>query len=264
MHMNLLGIPVLGLAGGLFVLGRRLYPRCGWGQRGAWFALGLLLALPGLLIAGYYLHLFGEWRWFYEFRAVPGSELTAIGVGFPAGILYGLLSERVKPLRFLAVLGCALAVAVPYLKPLYAPLPSSHFRDQWSDGVCLQSTEASCGPASTATLLRHFGRRASEREIAAECHTYLGGTENWYLARALRRRGFTVRYLVTRPNPAHLPSPAIAGVNVNGLGHFITILGETPDAYIIGEPLAGRLQVAKSDLSQRYDFTGFFMVVGRK
>ncbi|MND07919.1 hypothetical protein D3C83_302190 [compost metagenome] len=46
-----------------------------------------------------------------------------------------------------------------------------------------------------------------------------------------------------------------------GVGHFIAILGETPDAYVIGEPMSGRLVVPKSRIEKTYDFTGFFMIV---
>ena len=35
------------------------------------------------------------------------------------------------------------------------------------------------------------------------------------------------------------------------------------NAYVIGEPMSGRLIVPKSRIHATYDFTGFFMVIGK-
>jgi hypothetical protein len=103
----------------------------------------------------------------------------------------------------------------------------------------------------------------SEVWLARKCHTYAGGTENWYLARSLRRRGLSVAYMITEPDPPLLPCPSLAGVGVGGerAGHFITVLEKTPAGYVIGDALIGRITVPPADLRNRYHFTGFFMVI---
>lgn len=130
----------------------------------------------------------------------------------------------------------------------------------------MQSSPSTCGPCSAATLLRVFRIHTTERALARECFSYRGGTENWYVARALKRRGLETRYLVTSPQPAAFAFPAMAGVRLGGArggGHFISILGRQGARYIVGDPLVGRLVLTPSQLRPRYYFTGFFLIASR-
>lgn len=158
-------------------------------------------------------------------------------------------------------------LAVPYLKPIIAPIQwYGPQREQWQEGVCLQTSSSTCGPACAATLLKQAGYDASEQELAAESFTYVGGTENWYLIRALRRRGINGRIVIGAPEPKVLPYPAIAGVRLgdeHGSGHFITILGKTPQGYVIGDPVSGREVMSRKKMQIGYYFTGFFIVTGQ-
>lgn len=226
-------------------------------------AAAFLFAVPGILFAVYYLHFFDRAAWFYELRAVPFSELAAAGAGLLAGVLTALLPPRgtliTRP--FLVAL-LVFGIAIPYLKPVIAPVRAAGFQDWWADGVCLQSTASSCGPASAATLLRAAGRgEVREADIAGACFTYVGGTENWYLARFLRRQGCTVRFLTGLPPEAPLPVPSIAGIRCGAMGHFIPILAETSTSYVTGDPLAGRREWPKDKIRSQLAFTGFFMEV---
>lgn len=128
----------------------------------------------------------------------------------------------------------------------------------------MQSTPSTCGPASAATLLRAFGQRASERELAEEALTYQGGTENWYLARALRHRGLNVNVRIVTPGDS-FPAPSIAGVVLpGGAGHFVAILDQSPLTITIADPLKGKMIVEKRRADQYYRFTGFFLEVHSK
>jgi ABC-type bacteriocin/lantibiotic exporter with double-glycine peptidase domain len=160
-----------------------------------------------------------------------------------------------------------IGILVPYLKPLVRPPRWSTFRDRWSDGVCLQSTSASCGPASAATLLKMFGRSATEEELARECYTYAAGTENWFLARAMRRREMDVRFVQIDGLPEKIPWPSIAGVRLrgpSGPGHFIAILGVEGESVVVGDPLVGRLTIRREEWLRRYHGAGFFMTVVKR
>ncbi|MDE0835400.1 MAG: hypothetical protein OSA84_03505 [Akkermansiaceae bacterium] len=42
--------------------------------------------------------------------------------------------------------------------------------------------------------MKSLGIDAKESELAAEAHSYTGGTEAWYLARCARSRGMDVRF----------------------------------------------------------------------
>jgi hypothetical protein len=224
----------------------------------------LLAALPGAVFVAYYFKVLGEPIWLYEFRSLPGSELAAAGAGFLAGCLHGRFSTSA---RFRTIVGNRLFAILlffgligPYVKPLLLPPRWSQFEDRWSDGVCLQTSESSCGPACAATLLRQLGQPASEKEIARESYTSRHGTENWYLARALRRHGAPVQFILQTDASQPWPCPAIAGVRLGESGHFITILRCQGDKYVIGDPLGGQHAQSQADWRNVYQFTGFCLV----
>ncbi len=231
-------------------------------HRSCLFLLASIPATPALVFALYYTHLFDSAAWFYAFRAAEWSELSAAGLGALAGAIHASLEPRTAREKLVVPVAAALVLSVPYLKPLLAPLDFSRLHDRWSDGVCLQSTLSTCGPSSAATLLRSLGRTASEAELASECLTSASGTENWYLARAFRRRGLQTRFVIQSPDDPHIPSPAIAGVVLRGgSGHFVAILHDTPTHVTIADPLKGKMVVEKKKLSAHYRFTGFFLTV---
>jgi len=263
--MNYWLIPTLLLALLFFWTGILLQRRIGK-RLTFWMcvSLGAVVSLPAFVFSAYYLHVLDEPIWLYSFRALPGAELAAAGAGFLAGLFHGRFASEPRFLRiagkwfFLGAL--VLGLLIPYAKPILRPPRWSQFQDRWSDSVCLQTSESSCGPACAATILLQLGKSATEKEIAQESLTCRTGTENWYLARALRRRGVKVRFLFSTGQP--WPFPAIAGVqllNLNNSGHFIAILGREGDNYIIADPIVGRLVLPKPKLESNYAFTGFFM-----
>jgi len=262
MNFNGNALFALAIALLLFPVGQRSVRRCATkGGRLGVLALWLLLAVPGFLFPLYYLHWFDDAKWYCEFRSFPFAEFTAGG----AGLFAGGLAELAKPSQLfspwiLAAILC-LGLAAPYLKPVLSPLPDSRFADRWKDGVCLQSTPSSCGAASAATVFKMLGMDLGERQIARECYTYSGGTENWYIARTFRRRGYSVNYRIGNGLPADLHTPAIAGVRVGGFGHFIAILDRSNGEYSVGDPLVGSQKVPEDCIAEKFDFTGFFMEI---
>jgi len=123
--------------------------------------IGILLAIPGVLFSLYYLHFFDSWCFFYEFRSIYGTELTAAGAGFLGGLLahwcrhFGRLASF---LRGGILFGMIFGIILPHLKPLIAPAEDRIIKDEWNGEVCMQSTAYTCGPASAATVLifRHI------------------------------------------------------------------------------------------------------------
>lgn len=227
-------------------------------------AFATVFALPGLLFAGYYTKLLGEPIWFYQFRAVPGTELAAAGVGLLAGFVhqarhkYRLLKTQFRALTIPLIL--AVITIAPYVKPLLRPLNKRQLTEQWKDDVCLQSTSSTCGPASAATIAKALGKNITEGELACDSLTYAGGTENWYLARALRNRGFKVEFKAISPDDRTFPTPAIAGVKLPpGTGHFIALISSDGTNYIGSDPLTGKFSATLAGLKSSYQFTGFFL-----
>ncbi len=228
------------------------------------WTFALLLVSPAAAYAAYYSRLLGEPIWLYRLRALPGSELLAAFAGVVAALLHYQLIPRLNlsaagrktVIPALLVLGLLL----PYLKPVLRPLKMESLSETWTDGVCQQSSAATCGPASVATILAGLGIKVTERELAGESFSSASGTENWYLARAVRRRGLHVEFLVS--DPSKVPLPAVAGVNLpsaNGAGHFIALLGRTNDMLVFADPLEGRQTATPKELAAKYHFTGFFL-----
>ena len=223
----------------------------------------IALAAPGLLFVLYYAHLFDDAAWFYSFRVLPLTEFLPGGIGLLAGVLHTWFEPERLGQRLLVPGAGSGSGADPIRKAVARSRSTlARLRDRCEGEVCMQTTFSTCGPSSAATLLEAFGQPASERQLASECLTSRGGTEIWYIARALRRRGFRTQVLIRPPDGLLPPSPAIAGVVLQGgAGHFIAIMSQTADEVTIGDPMKGKLVIKRADLRNNYHFTGFFLVV---
>jgi hypothetical protein len=237
-------------------------------KRALVWSICILAALPGILFAVYYLKVLSEPLWLYRFRAMAGSELSAAGLGLLGGMLQASRPSWPRMRKLTSAFGIPIlftfALCAPYLKPLLRPLHLPAMTNEATDGVCRQSTPSTCGPASAVTLARLAGVELDEHELARASFTSAGGTENWYLVRALRARGLQPEFMRLEANPNQLPYPAIAGVRLKyatGTGHFIPILEETNGQYQIGDPMRGPETMTLARLRELYDFTGFFLIV---
>ncbi len=224
-----------------------------------------ILCLPAASFALYYLHVIREPPGFVEFRSRPGVELLAAAWGLLGGLLerdppaWGrTLSGKRPGLR----LSLALAF-VPFAKPILLPVGlGAPFRDSWEGGVCLQSTMATCGPCSLATVMRSLGLPAGEKEIARGAFSAMTGTENWYLLRYARRRGLRAR-VVHVAGVEEVKAPAILGVRLGGgVGHFIVLLGREHGRLAVGDPLSGKVLLDGPGFAGLYGFTGAAMEFG--
>jgi hypothetical protein len=228
-------------------------------------AISVVCAIPGFLISAYYLHLFDDWLWFYRFRAIEGSELTAVGFGLLPGLMSNKF-EKWRNIRLFSSTGISVIVALivflPYSKPLIYPTDFQKMADQNDGVVCLQSLGYTCGAASAVTILRFYGMTATEKEIAKEYYTYQGGTEIWYIIRALTRRGLKPEPIIHK-NGSELPYPSIAGVLLGSFGHFISVLDEIDGVFTLGDPLVGLRKFGTVRFFEKYHCTGFFLKVSK-
>ena len=263
MRFNILLLPTMLLAILLFLLGMALERKAvSKLSRRSLLVTSVVLSLPGLFYVFFYFHFFDNAAWFYNFRALPFSELAAGGIGFAAGMAYSWLRPETIGQKLVAPTGLLILVLIPHLKPLLAPLDTLRLRDTCEGGACLQTTPSTCGPASAAALLTSFGRPSSERHLAVECFSYIGGTESWYLARAFNRRGFSAKVIVLPASEDEIPAPAIAGVTLRGgAGHFIAVLDQTASHVTVFDPLKGLVVFEKGELRGKYHFTGFFLEI---
>lgn len=266
--MNLMLFPTLLVASGCFGIGLRLAGKHFSSRTTLSLTLTtLVLVAPAILFAIYYTHYLDNAQWLYEFRAISYSELTAGGAGLLAGMLYRWWNQsRIQiPIAQVSVpIALGLLLLVPYAKPFILPLNTAQLRDQWKEGICIQTSSATCGPSSAATLLRAAGKDVTERELAEECYTCATGTECWYLIRALRQRGMDAHVVILGKHPERLLYPSIAGTTLGdgGAGHFVTVLDKTREGYVVGDPFDGRKMVsAERPNAGMLQFTGFFVMV---
>jgi hypothetical protein len=220
--------------------------------------LAFVASLPGLSFAFYYTHLLPESAWNYHFRSLSGTEFFIIFIGLFGGLVATFLF---RPLQIIAFLAVVIFSTVPFIKPLIGPISPDAFRDRWDHSVCRQSTGSTCGAACLATILKHHGKSVTEAEIAARVYSYAGGTEAWYLARVARQYELKTNFEISSSFAPDKGLPAIVGVRIGSVGHFIAILGYEGDQLIIGDPLHGRELKSLEQLQQQYEFTGFHLRV---
>ncbi len=254
-NMDFINTNIFGalLLGGLF---------CVLGNRGAQViknkkiaiicTIGLfLLALPALLSAVYYLHLFEPTGLYIEFRAMPYSEFSAAFVGSWVGFSAAYwLPLPLDKLRF-SFLPTFVLIIIPFLKPILKPI-RYNLADKWSEDVCLQTSASTCGAAALATIFRYYGDTKTESEIAKAAHSCASGTEIWYLIRYAKANGLAVSYSQVSELPEVQP-PAILGTTLSsGVGHFVVLLGHDAGEFRIGDPLTGVKKYTAATFGQDY------------
>lgn len=265
MSLNHLAVPTVALAEALFVAGafaeRKTQSRRK--SRIALLLLGVVAAIPGILVLVDYAHLFLSPAWFYEFRTAPYSEMSVAGLGLLGGYLYSLIGPEGKYEKVIWPIALFALVSIPFIKPLLDPINLNALGTSCPDNICMQTTYSTCGPSCAASLLLLLGGEASEQSLAREALTSRGGTELWYLARAFRRRGFTTKYVVNSSAPDKFPAPAVAGVILTGgTGHFIALASRSGDQITVLDPLKGRFTMGDADLKRNYRFSGVFLLIG--
>lgn len=200
-------------------------------------------------------------------RLLPSPAVPVLGTAVlpAAAFLAGLACSRLHEphWRRLLTLG-PLVLAGAYLtgEPLLGRPPACGA--SLRDGLCLQTSEASCSAACAATLLRQHGLAATEAEMARLCLTRSRGTPLLGLYRGLwlKTRGtpWQVRVVCGPPAAAwpRLRAPAILSVGLaraarvdpryerewgwrRGARHAVLLL-EAPRAgkVLMGDPSIGR------------------------
>jgi len=258
--MNLVGIAAVVFSVVGFAIAHKLLRHRSFPVRIRFLCVFALLAVPSILFAVYYLHVLPEFEWFYTLRSWRGSEFLVVFLGCAGGAAASLIPRMLLSLPLFAVLAIAVA---PYVKPLLVPLSDDEFHDKWQGNACLQSTASTCGPASVATILRHFGINTTEQATARAAFSYEGGTEAWYLARYARSCGLSAHFVFCPTFSPEAGQPALVGVRIGRAGHFIAVLEVHDDQVTVADPLSGEIQITLAKFENLYEFTGFHMVIQR-
>jgi hypothetical protein len=152
----------------------------------------------------------------------------------------------------------------PFLAPLADRRELSHLKTHAGmDGVCLQTTDYTCGPASAVTGLRKLGLPAEEATIAILSYTSsMTGTEPDILAGALqeeyRKDGLKAEYRAFKDLQELKQAGLTLAVVKFGflVDHFVTVLEVTDTQVIVGDPLNGLDKMTHEDFLKKWRFSG--------
>jgi len=218
--------------------------------RGVWFVCGLAAVASA-------------WAFANHLTRQSNAFMLATGVPMFTGALFRL------PLTPIVRIGMAFAAAIVtvwagWLDVLSPALCRSELSRVETiinrDGVCLQQTSYTCGPASAVTLLRRLGIDASESEIAlAAKSSSRAGTAPDELAEAVRicfgPGGINaVSKHLGSLDELRQVTPLLTVIRFNrGLDHWITVLGITGTNVRYADPVFGICEVSREDFSQRWE-----------
>jgi len=242
---------------------------------------GLTVSTFGMVI----FLLYGSGQLFWA-RVIPVSaaiiysNLAVIFAAMAAGWAWRLPNTprwRRGTLATLLSISSGIAILWPLLAIALRPPPPGG--DQWSQGVAMQSSWATCSPAAAATLFRGEDILVSEAEMIPLCLTDYAGTPTLGLYRGIKliadrhdRKvvlldGGLNRLVADDDWPVLLSVRLPFGVEdrrfadqwgwIPGMGHSVVILGRTDaNHFIVGDPAVGLELWSKADLDLLWQGVG--------
>jgi hypothetical protein len=194
-------------------------------------------------------------------------------MGFIAGLILTTPLFRLPKRRDRVVVSLLMAVMIfsmsvwPFLTPVFNRKELSQLRTRMNaDGVCLQTTDYTCGPAAAVTALRKLGLPAEEGRIAILSETSsIDGTEPDMLAETLQNI-----YGKTSLLAEYRPFKDISELKQAGLtlavikfslleDHWVTVLEVTDSEVIVGDPVGGLVKLSYDDFQKKWRFIGIVL-----
>jgi predicted double-glycine peptidase len=134
------------------------------------------------------------------------------------------------------------------------------------NGICLQSTDYTCGPASAVTALRKLGFAAEEGQLAIAAHTSSAmGTPVDILAKLLQDQygnyGLVCEYRMFK-NLAELKESGLTLVVVRFnfyLDHYVTVLKVDDLGVTVGDPSSGLTKLSAAEFEEEWRHSGIVL-----
>lgn len=155
----------------------------------------------------------------------------------------------------------------PFLAPMVDRNQLSHLETRMDkDGICLQTTDYTCGPASAVTALRKLGLPADEGKIAIlSCTSFQEGTPTDMLADGLQREygkdGLIVECRAFK-NILELKQAGLTLAVVKYsfmVDHWVTVLEVTDSEVVVGDPLGGVSRLPYEEFLKKWRFIGIVL-----
>jgi hypothetical protein len=171
------------------------------------------------------------------------------------------------------IIGLLMAVVVvwfsvtPFLVPALIKEKLSNLETTVnSSGICLQSTDYTCGPAAAVTALRRLGLSANEGEIAVLSYSSpVAGTLPTCLSAALQQRygteGLKCQYRhfdsITQLRNAGITLAVVRDGLIND--HCVTVLGVSDYMVTLADPVWGRKLMSHKNFEKVWRFSGIVL-----
>ena len=241
-------------------------------QKTPWWAFGYFIPLAIVLMYAVAFH-------FPSLMFTPPVSWLTMGLkkfavlGFVETMILTTPLSRLPQRRdrkSLAVLMAVLAFFVgvwPFLAPAFARPQLAQLKTKMDEnGVCLQTTDYTCGPAAAVTALYQLGFNAEEGDVAIASGTSnQEGTQTDLLAAALTekygRQGLLVKCRAFK-NVEELRSAGVTLAVVKYsllVDHWVAVLRVTKDLVIIGDPAGGLVKMSYSEFAERWRFIGIVL-----
>lgn len=243
--------------------------------RSPYWAIGYFIPLVLVFVYGLAYH-------FPAIMFLPPFSWVMMGLkkfavfGFIATMVLTTPLSRVPQKRNRILVSALMAVIVfamgiwPFIAPMIDRNQLSHLRTNIDkNGVCMQTTDYTCGPASAVTILRKLGLPAEEGQIAIlSCTSGQDGTPTDMLADGLNRQysasGLSVQCRVFNTVAELKDAGLTLAVVKYGfmVDHWVAVLEVTDSEVVVGDPLGGLDRMSYNDFAKKWRFVG--IVVQRK
>ena len=191
-------------------------------------------------------------------------------LGFVATMVLTTPLSRVPRKRDRIVISILMAVMVfagsvwPFIVPAFERNEIARLQTHIdANGVCIQTTDFTCGPASAVTALRKLGLSGEEGKIGILSGTSsVVGTPPDMLAEALQKEygkdGLIAEYRpfkdISELKQAGLTLAVIKYAFL--VDHYVTVLEVTDTEVVIGDPLGGLARMSYADFQKEWRFVG--------
>jgi predicted double-glycine peptidase len=197
-------------------------------------------------------------------------------LGFIAAMVLTTPLSRLPLKRDRTVISILMAIIIffmavwPFLAPAFNRNQLAHLQTHIDgDGICIQTTDYTCGPAAAVTALRKLGLPADEGRLAILSSTSsMTGTPPDILAEVLKKQygqnGLGVEYRAFK-NISELKQAGLTLAVVKFgfmVDHYVTVLEVTDSEVVVGDPISGLRKMSLDDFEGQWRFVG--VVLNRK
>ena len=199
--------------------------------------------------------------------------LTLVLFGFFIAVSVLVIKRKLHLLLIILtvlVIAFSLSFCVTYFGPsiwIHHELQNLHTTFS-KDGICIQTTGFTCGPAAAVTVLRQLGIDAQESELAVSSKCNIkNGTTYEHLTSAIKKlygkKGIdcSIRNFDSIDQLKDI-YPIIAVIKLSSaVDHYTAVLEVTEDKVIVGDPIAGKKEWTYEDFSKKWRSVGIVLKI---